>query len=788
MSFTQLERIVAAAKSLQGGVMDSDGTVQWYESTRPFGFVLDAAMVWTQASALRASPAANVTVARGNCAGPLLGILDDYSLPADAIRLTPVPGVNNTYVTLATYGDFSTWMFGWLKPTFVPQAGGIPSNGYAIRLYNGDPAGAGVEVLTTDGATGTGINKSVGWVFNYDNGLLLLSDLFNPTITDPYIVGFHYIGTVAGGGGLPTAVDVKDEGLLVQAGATVLNFLGADVLAFKDGGIPGQVNIYVPAPAFLSHWNTADGSNGSQAVTESITRATAHISTPSGGEGTPFRTNLWSTTNQSASLNGTVTITTPGDTSGFGGTSTIKVEVFDADGASLLEAAYTTPPITGNAVDTSLSTNIVVTTTNYGADVFRFKAHVSVAVNIAAIFTAALLTGGRYHIRVTHTTDVATDNSGPYVYTQSDVFYDTNPTTPEINGLTTIAETGGSVVTKHLSGVEYYILTSAFTVGVVDIDDFNENTSRVSSNLMIVGTEYGLLALNHSPLPAGTGNAFFTGWTNDHDQDNVNYSYTAWAISTASYRYIGPTCNITAQAQDTWAAGTLRASADALILIDTYTDNSTALFEDFNGEAQREDHASFPGAGTWVSTAVLAAGEAQVFNSRIMVPSSTTYVRSDGASTPNADWTLYKPNAGGANPDYSAAVPPSSYGRRFTKAPGANIPSFNIVFTGTFAAGNALADLVAGNLEIYVYRIAGLGHTGPPPANIWPLRIHEPFSFALWDDGATVAGSGLREGSSVGNTINCTFGTGTPADTGFYCWVRIINAATSIDSMTVTFF
>jgi hypothetical protein len=98
-----------------------------------------------------------------------------------------------------------------------------------------------------------------------------------------------------------------------------------------------------------------------------------------------------------------------------------------------------------------------------------------------------------------------------------------------------------------------------------------------------------------------------------------------------------------------------------------------------------------------------------------------------------------------------------------------------------------LVDLLAGNVQIFVYRIAGLGHIGPPPGNTWPLRVHEPFNFGAWDDGATVAGSGIREGSSVGNTIACTFGTGTPADTGFYCVINILNAGTKIDSMVVTF-
>lgn len=195
MSFGELERIVAAAKALQGGVLDSDPTAQWYESTRAFGFVLDAALVWTEAALVRANPAANIATAQANAAGPLAGVIADYSLAANAIRMTPVPGVNNTYVALQTYGDFSTWMYGWLKPPFAPQATGVPSVGYTARLFNGDPDAGGTEILTTDGTTGTGINKSVGWVFNYDNGLLMLADDF--AVADPYITGFHYIGGTA---------------------------------------------------------------------------------------------------------------------------------------------------------------------------------------------------------------------------------------------------------------------------------------------------------------------------------------------------------------------------------------------------------------------------------------------------------------------------------------------------------------------------------------------------------------------------------------------------------------
>ena len=202
MSFSNQERINAVAKALLGNVLDADPVAQWYESVTSFGFVLDANKVWVNAPILKANPAANLAAAQANCLGPLLGIVADLSLAASAVRLTPLPSVNNTFVALTTYGDFTSAVLdNWVKPAFIPQATGQPSVGYATRLYDGDPAGAGVEVLTTDGTTGTGQTKSVGWVWNYDNALLLLAADFAATVADPYVTGFRYIGATAGGGG-----------------------------------------------------------------------------------------------------------------------------------------------------------------------------------------------------------------------------------------------------------------------------------------------------------------------------------------------------------------------------------------------------------------------------------------------------------------------------------------------------------------------------------------------------------------------------------------------------------
>jgi hypothetical protein len=202
MSFSNQERINAVAKALLGNVLDADPVAQWYESVTSFGFVLDANKVWVDAPILKANPAANLVTAQANCVGPLSGIVADLSLAASAVRLTPLPSVNNTYVALTTYGDFTSALLdNWVKPAFIPQATGQPSVGYATRLYNGDPAGAGVEVLTTAGTTGTGVNKSVGWIWNYDNGLLLMAADFAASVTNPYVTGFRYIGAIPGTGG-----------------------------------------------------------------------------------------------------------------------------------------------------------------------------------------------------------------------------------------------------------------------------------------------------------------------------------------------------------------------------------------------------------------------------------------------------------------------------------------------------------------------------------------------------------------------------------------------------------
>lgn len=194
MGFSTQARVNINSAALQGGVIDANATSVWYEKAFPFSFLLDGSSVLTQMTALQALPAANLATAQNNAAAnPTL--IQDLSAVGNAVQLSAVSGTNKT-----------TWNAGqknWLLPQLVPQGSGAPSNGYAIQLYNGDPNAGGTLITTTAGTTGTGESKSVGWIYNYALGLLLLSaDFFTLTgissgTFDPYINGFRYVGATA---------------------------------------------------------------------------------------------------------------------------------------------------------------------------------------------------------------------------------------------------------------------------------------------------------------------------------------------------------------------------------------------------------------------------------------------------------------------------------------------------------------------------------------------------------------------------------------------------------------
>jgi len=210
MGFSNQERTNMNSKALAASVIDANPVAQWYETRNPFEFMLSGTKILTQLASIPV--AGSLATARSNASSnPTL--ISDLSQPASAIRMTTVAGTNNsTYLAYSVYNDTtSTKLDNWIQPQMVLQSTGSPSIGYTVILYDGDPNAGGTEITTTDGTTGTGSAKTVGWIFNYALGMLLLSDDFKGSVSNPYIMGFRYTGTTANDSGVTSVTIVADQ-------------------------------------------------------------------------------------------------------------------------------------------------------------------------------------------------------------------------------------------------------------------------------------------------------------------------------------------------------------------------------------------------------------------------------------------------------------------------------------------------------------------------------------------------------------------------------------------------
>ena len=606
---------------------------------------------------------------------------------------------------------------------------------------------------------------------------------------------------------------IRDEGTAVGSFQTI-NFIGSDVLA-QTSGDPCVVDVYIPPPQFASHWNTTDGITAGT-VLETLSRSTVRISTPT-GIGNPFSTNGWEGTNQPATLAttpdfGPASTGTNGLITGFsapsGGTqdATMTVTFYDADGVTIL-STYTTATLNGNGTYTN-GLGISVVVTNHAADVSKWKANIRVNVNSSTILTAQTRSGGRYHITCVMNTDTGTDGGGTYTYTQADVFYDTNLTTPTITGSMSLVEstTPANILTKHLSGVEYYIINSEFKIDTTGMQNLNENTQGYSfgttRNFRITGTEYGLTSYNLQAWSPSQGSMI--NWTNQFDVPNVDYTWASWPITATNYRYRGTTANGTTQVYDPWANGTIQSSPNSDILIDTVTATPTNLGESFNNESERliRGAASYT---AWDPLVILGSnisnqtGASSPFSDACSVGSYIVrpdkYFLSTSGNPDQPDLSLFKPwtnkagTSGTTNPNYTTYTNTAVYNRRFYTASAKSISNISLAFGGSAGTngsnwGNALAN---NDLKIYVRREASpnggsIGH-GANPLSVHGV-LYDSGQYNDGSSGADTLGAAIRTQTNSSNVI-CTFGSFF-CTTGFWIEVQLVDPTIEIEFINCT--
>jgi hypothetical protein len=595
-----------------------------------------------------------------------------------------------------------------------------------------------------------------------------------------------------------SGLNFYDEGVLVGTYAKV-NFVGPGVLADENPTNSDTINVYIPPPAYASHFNTTDGTTNGLVAESGISKANVRISSPT-TEGNPFYTGggvnaLWAGGVHPAHLvsNGsTLNFNTLGAVTGFGGNSTITANLISGDGVTVL-ATFTTPAVTANGTWSSIGVNagITVQVFNYASDGLKNKAEVEVNIDLYSMFSSPGtlgLDGGRYHVVLVHTTDTATDGGINYTYTQADAFIDINPSTPSFGATSSVtiteSSTPNNIVTRHISGVEYYTIGSQFEATATELNNINANTQGrqlgANTNFRLTAPNYGLSAITQSVWAPTFGT--FTGWNNNHNDTNDSYAVTNWTIPSTSFRYRGDAGTASATLFDPWAASSPKNSAANLILIDTVSGGSSQYVETFNDETFRtqSDYST-----SWISTSSLVNGEACVVGGTLVRPDR--YYLTTGVITPNL--TLYKPDKGGANPNYTGFSNDASFYRSFYTTLSAStvpIPSFSIVFAGTFV-GTALSDLQNSHLRIFVRKIgATVGNFGTSSP---PLLLHgADYDFGTFNDGSTSGTDtpGIRVGSSIGNTIDGTFG-GFNATNGIYIEIQIRHQSIRIDTVTVTF-
>ena len=749
----------------------------------------------------------------------------DGSLTASSLNTGLSGGATAGYV-LSNTGDGN---FAWV-PAGAGGSSGTSGVSTSVEFYNTDtitfatqsiPGGLSASATINLGSltashlnTGSSGGPTAGYVLsNTGDGNfawvapgaastnLSVSDYNNGTT-------FSNIQNIIFRGGLVTTPNYGGTAMGVLAGAPTSS---------------NSVTVWIPAPppaSYASHFNTTDG-NTTGTVTRTLTTATVRISSPT-SEGTPFETGsspntAWAGTNQAATTTSTPTFQTTSLVTGFSGTSSgdarIIVDVFRANGTATF-STYTTPTLYQNATHTN-SAGISVTIGSYAVDdsgfpsiyTTKYKASVSVSVNMSTIFGLYSLTGGRYSVRIKFITDTANDGGTTYTATATDVFYDAGASTPSISGTTTIIESASAsnILTKHISGVEYYITGSQFELTTTSINNLNKNTqgfsSGVTKNFTITGTNYNLPTYNLQAWAPSVGS--FVGWLNNYDNTGITFSYTSWTMSSSTtYRYRGAGAVAVSQPFDPWNTGLGIPSPSASVLIDQVSDNSTRLGESFNGETERLVRGSST-FSAWTATASLGTGisnqtgtgpfcDACVVGGYLVRPDK--YWLSAGLSTLQPNLISYKPDKNGANPNYSSHTQIATYHRRFYTASALNISSFQMVFSGSFgSSGNALTALSSSQLKIYIRRVDCVtGGSFGFSAN--PLALHgglynsgspaNPFNDGA--SGVDTPGSLIRTGVGASNNIiNATFGT-FAAKTGFWMELQIVDPDIKLDYINVT--
>jgi len=600
-------------------------------------------------------------------------------------------------------------------------------------------------------------------VFNFNRYAITENALSTSDVSEKMIYKFEIDAVPGAGSGGP--LSVLDEGNLVNSSVCAINFIGADVMSNQDPNNSCQVNVYIPTPAYPSHYNTVDGNtNGVVANTPTSQRVIAKPSGPRGSNPGEYNENGWSQrlTERPCTRNDNVSYNNVADILLDDESTVLKVEVFDADGTTVL-ATNTIDPVNSNT--TSTVDNITINISDYGASSDKFKAKIQVSIDLSSIIPNS----GRVTVKITHTSG-GTD----YVKSQ-EFFYDSESNTAAINGNVNIQENSSNRIIKYLSGVKYYDLSSPFIIDIDDIDNLNGD-SYPQNQMLLTAHNMGLPDINIHDTSSGHD---LTDWTNDWNDVDDSYHNENWDITAHDYCFVGD--GVANANTIDWTSGPVVSSPAYPMLINTWGSHSDELSEYFLDEDFRlmSDFST-----AWDSTQSLVTYDGndtgvQTMCGRIKVPGTSSATNAN-----NPDFSSRNPLS---NPDYTGLTG-NNYYRKFTDTTSSVRSSCTLHIDGF-----TLQDLKDNKVEIWI-NIPGRFNT------FCPVHSTSEYNFSTFDADLNTGSNGpyptgsstahyddaLRVNSSTDYEINITFGSYGLDSTHNFFEMRLIINDDTIEPQQIT--
>lgn len=451
------------------------------------------------------------------------------------------------------------------------------------------------------------------------------------------------------GSGVTSTLTIQDENSEVLSGVTIINFIGADVSA-TVGGLH-QVNIYIPPINYSPNFNSGTS------VISDIPTTQRYISSPT-LEGSPFKIGDWVSGVSHSTIRNSVTnliYSTSSAFSIFNLLSTFDAIVYDADG--ITELSMNTITITGNTVVSS--SGITITVSSWSTDADRYKAIISVNINISSI----LPNGGRFSVKLIHH-----NNGIDYSYTQNNIFRDTENLLVNIGGTLTIT-TGTTVVTKQISGVYFYTNNTQWNVKLDNINNLNSRSYPITQQLLV--TDVNLFCSDDLSINGNSGG--FELWTNIHDNSGTTYNKLDWTtnqLNLTNWNGSGLNNTYASASVYDWSLVSTINSINYNYLIDTLSDSlSNRHVERF----RTENIIGYPrltsGLTTWDSSQLL----------NIYDGGNGLQVIGDKLVYPQYDFSIYEPN-NISQPIYTGLTGDKYYYRKF-ETDGNDVYNGYIVFS-----------------------------------------------------------------------------------------------------------